>query len=294
MTKTAILLDFDNVFFGLWRVDPDLAVRFADSPLDWLSLLAGRHLTLETRRWLVARCYLNPAGWVDAPGESSGRLYFSRFRPAFVRAGFNVIDCPALTRESKNAADIHIVIDALDLLAASCRIDEFVIGSGDADFAPLVHRLRANDRRTTIISARSAAIAYASLADRIIDFGALDALVRPERTETTGSITSDDAIDGENGEAALQAYLRERLASSLNPLNLSTLAHEALRVMPGVRATKYFGAGSFVSAVKRLGLSSLRVSQHFVWDEDRHQPPTEVASSDAGIPARAPGAGVLS
>ena len=115
VAKSAILVDFDNVFITLWDLDRDAALGFASEPADWLQVLANTHLLGEPRRWLVTRCYLNPAGYVHAPGEPNQRLYFSRFRPGLVRAGFEVIDCPAVARGGKNAADIRIVVDALDL-----------------------------------------------------------------------------------------------------------------------------------------------------------------------------------
>ena len=113
--RAAIYVDFDNVFGGLFKLDPEAAIQFASDPGSWLARLSTT-LTVEApRRWLVLRCYLNPAGWVthvDAAGEPA-RLYFSRFRPAFVRAGFEVIDCPRYNA-TKNGADIRIVVDAVD------------------------------------------------------------------------------------------------------------------------------------------------------------------------------------
>ncbi|MDR3401567.1 MAG: NYN domain-containing protein, partial [Chthoniobacter sp.] len=150
--RCAIFVDFDNVFTTLWGLDRNAALRFASEPADWLQVLANSCLTGEPRRWLVARCYLNPAGYAPTPGEANDRLYFSRFRPSLVRAGFEVIDCPVVSRGGKNAADIRMVVDALDLLGHRTHFDEFVLASGDSDFTPLLQRLRAEDRRITIIS----------------------------------------------------------------------------------------------------------------------------------------------
>ncbi|CAH0498827.1 hypothetical protein [Novosphingobium sp. CECT 9465] len=60
VAKSAILVDFDNVFITLWDLDRDAALRFASEPADWLQVLANTHLSGDSRRWLVARCYLNP------------------------------------------------------------------------------------------------------------------------------------------------------------------------------------------------------------------------------------------
>ncbi|MGC3993236.1 MAG: NYN domain-containing protein [Propionicimonas sp.] len=111
----ALYLDFDNVFTELRKHDPTAALGFAEQPDVWLERLSvlpeGRR-----RRWLVLRCYLNPAGWpqtVDGAPQT-----FGRYRRAFVRAGFEVIDCPRLAG-TKNAADIRMALDVLDSLQAS-------------------------------------------------------------------------------------------------------------------------------------------------------------------------------
>src|SRR5579875_3583929 len=104
--RAALYVDFDNVFSGLFKLDPDVAIQFAEDPGSWLKRLATTLTEGTPRRWLVLRCYLNPAGWLmhhNAAGES-GRLFFSRFRPSFVRAGFEVVDCPRLN-STKNGAD---------------------------------------------------------------------------------------------------------------------------------------------------------------------------------------------
>ena len=200
-TKSVILIDFDNIFLTIGKLDLELALSFGYEPMRWLSLLAGSHLALDMRRWLVARCYLNPSGWVWSPDGSGERLFFSRFRPGLVRAGFEVIDCPTMTQAGKNAADIRIVIDALELLQSHCGYEEFVIGSGDSDFTPLVQKIRAADRHVTLICPGQSSPAYTSLADRLIDFDAIDALVRP-----AAMVIESDTPAAGDGDAAYQAF----------------------------------------------------------------------------------------
>src|SRR4030095_9874982 len=47
----------------------------------------------------------------------------------------------------KNSADIHMVVDAIDLCYAKQHIDIFALLSGDSDFSPLVSKLKENDKR---------------------------------------------------------------------------------------------------------------------------------------------------
>src|SRR5689334_16371972 len=116
--RTVLLLDFDNIFLGLARLDPAAARRWAEQPTVWLKALRTQFLAGGERRFLSLRCYMNPSG---LSGEGTDRVYFSRYRAFFIAAGFEVVDCPPLTKRGKNAADIRMVIDALDALASPTR-----------------------------------------------------------------------------------------------------------------------------------------------------------------------------
>lgn len=159
--RTALFLDFDNVFFSLRNADPAAAKAFADEPRRWLEAIAsgglieGDGVGQPTRRILLRRCYANPS-------------VMRFFRSAFIRAGFQIVDCPSLTGRGKNSADISMVIDALELIGHPTRFDEFVILSGDADFTPLLTRLRMHDRRTAIYANPVTASAYRAMCDGMI------------------------------------------------------------------------------------------------------------------------------
>lgn len=109
-TKSALYLDFDNVFLSVQRENP--AVAFAEHPG---TCRAGSSEVgtgfrppsqgIASRRFLVRRCYLSPE-----------RLF--KYRRNLVRAGFSVVDFPAPTMKSKNSAGIYMVMDIADALAA--------------------------------------------------------------------------------------------------------------------------------------------------------------------------------
>lgn len=159
--RTALFVDFDNVFFSLRNADPDAAKAFADEPRRWVEAIASGGLIdgdggrPPARRILLRRCYANPS-------------VMRFFRGAFIRAGFQIVDCPSLTGRGKNSADISMVIDALELIGHQTRFDEFVILSGDADFTPLLTRLRMHDRRTAIYANPVTASAYRAMCDGMI------------------------------------------------------------------------------------------------------------------------------
>jgi uncharacterized LabA/DUF88 family protein len=300
--RAALYLDFDNVFGGLYKLDPEAAIQFANQPGAWLERLSTSFTGDGPRRWLVLRCYLNPAGWVphQEPSGESTRLYFSKFRPLFVRAGFEVIDCPRYGG-TKNAADIRIVVDAVDALAADTRYDEFVIASGDSDMTPLLQRLRRADRRTLIVSPADAAEAFTAIADQVLDSQRVLALVQGEsldledEPDDTGKVDLDAAVDldpgdlgeaaGDRGEAyeAFRAMVTSEYQQAAEPVNMASFA---LRIRtelgPAVSDSNWFGFGSFARAVASLKLPDLRMSPLLLWDETRHEPP----GADVGAAGR--------
>jgi hypothetical protein len=283
--RTALYLDFDNVFGGLLKLDPDVAIQFAENPGPWLKRLSDSLTVGGPRRWLVLRCYMNPNGSVPHPdGGAASRLYFSRFRPFFTRAGFEVIDCPRLAN-TKNAADIRMVVDAVDALGDETAYEEFVIASGDSDMTPLLVRLRRADRRTTIVSPSDAAEAFTAIADRLIDSQQFLALVQGELVELDdendepdvihpSDTPEDERIDRDQAFARFRQIVAERYADASGPLNLASLAHELRRELGrAIDETGWFGFGAFVRSLESLELPHMRVSQYLMWDDSRHEAP---------------------
>ncbi|MEZ4472939.1 MAG: NYN domain-containing protein [bacterium] len=79
---------------------------------------------------------------------------------------------PSPTSQGKNSADIRMVLDMVDALEHETRFDEFILMSSDADFTPVLLRLRTRDRRTTIITSGYISAAYRGACDLTIDSGA--------------------------------------------------------------------------------------------------------------------------
>jgi hypothetical protein len=160
--RTALFVDFDNIYLGLQREDPVAAEQFATDPTRWLSWLQDKLEGTQQeggnrkRKILFRRCYLNPS-------------QFGRFRPYFTRSAIEVVDCPPLTSGGKTSADIHMVMDILDTLSHPTRFDEFILLSGDADFTPVLLRLSKHDRRSAILAIGPASVAYKAACDLLID-----------------------------------------------------------------------------------------------------------------------------
>jgi hypothetical protein len=294
--RTALFVDFDNFFGGLLAADPQAALAVVERPSVWLRRLADAHHDDVSRRWLILRSYINPAGWVDDPRTPGTRLYFSKFRPFFTRAGFEVIDCPSLTRGAKNGADIRITIDVMTAMRATVRYDEFVIASSDADFTPLLQVVRAEDRYITVIATGSTSAAYEALADRYLDEqDVVDLMTEPgdddvgaadEPIASTPSVAPAGFSAEEN---AFRRWIEVTYARAEEPLNLAQLAEQAARhIGSAARASRWFGAGSFVRAVTALELPNVGFSQHHMWDVTRHPQPADAMSVPQAGPVELP------
>jgi hypothetical protein len=242
--RTALFVDFDNICISFAELDETAAHRFATQPARWLAwfesgahVAAGEEITPEPRRILLRRCYLNPVA-------------FGRYRGDYTRAAFTVVDCPPLTQRGKTSADVYMVMDILDALNHPTRFDEFVILSSDADFTPVLLRLRAHDRRTTIIATNVAAAAYKAACDNVVPYERffeealgleLESLVPPEQTSTSDRATLLPRV----AEA-----LRDRIAAD-GPLT----AREVPMVFasfPSFRNSNWFGCFSLKGLMARL------------------------------------------
>ena len=74
--------------------------------------------------------------------------YFDEDRRALTRHQVELIEMPQRMGASrKNAADIKMVVDAIEMAFERDYISTFVMCTGDSDFSPLVHKLRELNKR---------------------------------------------------------------------------------------------------------------------------------------------------
>jgi hypothetical protein len=84
----------------------------------------------------------------------------------------------------KNAADIKMAVDAVELSFERDYITTFVLGTGDSDFTPLVHKLRELNRRVIGIGLRgSTSPLLAASCDEFIYYESLPGLDLPQPRE---------------------------------------------------------------------------------------------------------------
>jgi hypothetical protein len=282
-TRSALFVDFDNVYIGLRDLDPRAANRFAADPRPWLAWIEegmpGREDPrlgdLGDRLVLIRRCYLNPVAFAD-------------HRPVFTRAGFSVIDCPPLTAQGKTSTDIHMVMDILDTLRDYEHISEYIVLSGDADFTPVLLRLRAHDRRTVVLPVGPAAAAFRASADRVLaenDFvdialGARTSVDRPDEPAAPAEQEAQADLDPSAGNLRQELLdeVRRIVHAAPRALRLPQVAHE-LRAKFGaaIDETDWAGTGSFTRLLRSpddLGLT-VAWSGGYIYDPARHEPPPD-------------------
>jgi len=121
--RIALFIDFENLALG---------ARDRGGKLDFSVVMDALS---ERGRIVVRRAY---ADW----------NLFAEHRQALVGQRIEMIEIPQRTGiVRKNAADIKLAVDALELAFEREFITTFVIASGDSDFTPLVLKLRELNRR---------------------------------------------------------------------------------------------------------------------------------------------------
>ncbi|GAY12978.1 NYN domain-containing protein [Pseudonocardia sp. N23] len=131
--RIALFLDYENLAIGARE---GLGV----SPFDFGPIADA---LAERGRVVSRRAY---ADW----------SYFDEDRRLLARAQVELIEIPQkLGGSRKNAADIKLAVDAIELAYERGFVTTFAIGTGDSDFTPLVHKLREMDKRVIGIGVQS-------------------------------------------------------------------------------------------------------------------------------------------
>lgn len=98
----------------------------------------------ERGRLVVKRAY---ADW--------GR--FATAKRQFLEASIDLVEVASHTGRGKNAADIRLVVDALDVAMTHQHVKSFAIVSGDSDIIPLVSKLRELDKYVVVVAPKRSA-----------------------------------------------------------------------------------------------------------------------------------------
>ncbi len=218
----AVFVDFENLAIG---------VRDMKAGKFQIQLVLKR--LLEKGRIVFKRAYCDWRNYEDSVRE-------------FHAQGVEMIDIPQSKMSGKNSADIHMVVDALDLCYSKQHIDTFALLSGDSDFSPLVSKLKENNRRVLGCGVKS------STSDLLIancdEFIYYDDLIRkatkaPPKAPRT---PKKDQTEADKKQEAVERVLEviHSVEQDYSPLWGSTLKQAIRRVYPGFNEG-YYGYGSF-------------------------------------------------
>jgi hypothetical protein len=131
--RIALFLDYENLAIG---ARDGLGV----TPFDFTPVADA---LAERGRVVARRAY---ADWSA----------FDEDRRLLARAQVELIEIPQRIGGSrKNAADIKMAVDAIELAYERRFVTTFALGTGDSDFTPLVHKLRELDKRVIGIGVQS-------------------------------------------------------------------------------------------------------------------------------------------
>jgi NYN domain len=286
---SAVFVDYDNIYLSLKRKSEDAAKRFAkDAPL-WLNeLVSGKLVTSNQasenaleRRIVMNRCYGNPIPRRNSHDNSTDMNSFPFVRHHFLRSGFEVIDCPPLTAQLKNSADIRMVMDVRDLLNHDTYFDEFVILSSDADFTPVLHRLRAHARRNIIFTNDHTASPYTAICDgEVRETDLMTLLLEGNLAPQSERQVSDRRAylpSSAQLETVRKSIIDEVVAAvkaAGRPVPLEALADRAVRALGHEKTagSQWAGAGGFRDLLTDALPEELSVSSqppYFVYDSSR-------------------------
>jgi uncharacterized LabA/DUF88 family protein len=112
---------------------------------------------------------------------------FDEDRRMLTRNHVELIEIPQrMGAVRKNAADIKLAVDAVELAFERNYVTTFVIGTGDSDFTPLVHKLRELNKRVIGVGVRASTSALLPPAcDEFLFYDGLEGVERPNGNDQT-------------------------------------------------------------------------------------------------------------
>ncbi len=178
--------------------------------------------------------------------------YFDSDRRMLTRHHVELIDIPQRMGGSrKNAADIKLAVDAVELALDREYLGTFVVCTGDSDLSPLVHKLRELDRTVIGVGVRDSTSKL--LPPACDEFVFYDNLVG---SEDDGAADDDEAT---SSDTAIVLSTLAGLESSSGTVRASTLQRAGLRKDPTFTeaARGFRGFRTLLASLEADGLVTL-------------------------------------
>ncbi len=221
--RLALYIDHENVAIGA----RDIGYRFDPKPL--LEALA------ERGRLITRRAY---ADW----------NLFRDDRRGMVDANVELIEIPQRSDSvRKNAADIQMAVDAMELALTRDFVSTFVIVSGDSDFTPLVSKLRELNKRVIGVGLKGSTSAMLPPAcDEFLFYDRLEGIPRREqkpsgasqgRSKKKAATPAKGASSAGKAAASTTSEPAKKDAASSQKQDLRQLERLITRTLSGIQSS---------------------------------------------------------
>lgn len=233
--RIALFLDYENLAIG------------AREHLGGMSfdLRPVADALAERGRVVVRRAY---ADW----------SYFDEDRRMLTRSHVELIDIPQRMGASrKNAADIKMTVDALELAFERQYVSTFVLCTGDSDFTPLVDKLRALNKRVIGVGVeRSTSALLPPACDEFLFYDHLDGVEIPQPKRARPVKEAEPAVqtparDTENLAGLVAQTVSGLQRSGSGAVTAATLKRTLLRKDPTFNEADY-GFRAFGELLRHL------------------------------------------
>jgi len=205
--RIALFVDFENLAIGAREALGGMAFEF--EPI-------GNALA-ERGRVVSRKAYADWSMFADA-------------RQSMTRAHIELIEIPQRVGATrKNAADIKMAVDAIELAFERDYVTTFVICTGDSDFTPLVHKLRELNKKVIGVGIKSSTSKLLPPAcDEFLFYDNLPG-VDSRRSDEAKTDNGDEAPDASNVESLITTTLGGLLRSGQGEVLASSLKRAVLR-----------------------------------------------------------------
>lgn len=234
-----VFIDFENLAIGV----KDMQGAHKHTTLD-IGLVLNR--LLEKGRIVYKRAYCD---WSNYRKETL----------PLHKNGVVMIDIPQTGMSGKNSADIHMVVDAMDLCYSKDHISAFALLSGDSDFSPLVYKLKECDKRVIGCGVKSSTSSL--LVKSCDEFIYYDDLAKKAEKTQRRRVTREKADKEDKGGEAVDLVMEIVRSLSQDYENVwgSMIKQTLGRVNPGFNH-EYHGYESFnqlLRDIEKRGLVDL-------------------------------------
>jgi uncharacterized LabA/DUF88 family protein len=199
--QVAVFIDLENLALGAGEDLPGEA-----DPIPYKAL---ERLCRDYGNTSIRRAY---ADW--------SRPEFGRYQQTLAQNGITLIQVTRFGAQQKNAADIQMAVDAMEVLITHPDVGTFMLVAGDGDYSPLVLRLREFGKWVVGVGTRaSASSRLVAVCSEYKYWGTIVASVNPRvRAEVGANFNIEDvrrlvvqAMDEAPDDSATGSWLKSKM-----------------------------------------------------------------------------------